>query len=214
MLAPFFAPVRVGFHTQRGLLFIIVAVCATVRTGNGGITAGLAFAVMVFNHKAIRTRPIGGTPVETHAHPYPADDQVMRSRALAGITQLLAEMAQGADGVATIDDSNHGIRNGVEDFASPLVYQMRRRNDQYGFVRVTTLHQRGYADAHHRLAGAHLAVQKDGRQVVFDQPGIAGKDAMALRGKGLAFQAVENRVLPGSVCAVVEDRCLFADLLK
>ena len=49
---------------------------------------------------------------------------------------------------------------------------------------------------------------------MLDQPGIAGKDAVFLGSKGLTLQTGEDFILPGSMGAVIEDRCLFADLLE
>ena len=194
-----------------------------MRTADGPVAIDAGLSVILAAHPEIMVaRRVCRSPMETHAHPHPPDNQVVRPRRIQRrrtvvediCHQAASESHQFTNGIAAIDDRYRGLRHGVENFASPLVHEMRRRDDQDRFARVTVLHQRRNADAHHRLAGAHFSVQENGRQAMFDQPGIDGVNALFLRGEGAAFQPGEDVVLPGRVFATIDHRRLPLDLLQ
>ena len=126
--------------------------------------------------------------------------------------QGTAEADQFADGIAAVDGMHHCVRHGVEDFAAPFVNKVRRRDNEDGLARAFVLHQRRNADAHQGFAGAHFAIEEYRWQAVRDQSGVAGVDAVFLRGERLPFQPGEDVVLPVVVPTVIDHRGLPVDL--
>ena len=105
----------------------VALVCSAARAGNGIVTANGSLALVIGHGEAVRAFPVGRAPVEAHAHPHPAKDEVMHSfRVKASLNQRTAEANQLADGIAAVDDMHHCLRHGVEDFAAPFVDEMRR----------------------------------------------------------------------------------------
>ena len=195
-----------------------------MRTADGFVAADATLPVIipVAHTEIMVARRIGRPPVKPHAHPHPPDNQVVRPRRIQWRRavaqdighQAAAERHQLTDGIAAVNHRDRCLRHSIENFASPLVHEMRRRNDQDRFARIAVLHQRRDADAHHRLAGTHLTVEEYRRQAVTDQPGIDGMNALFLRGKGLPLQPGEDVVLPGRMFATIDHRCLRFDLFE
>ena len=186
---------------------------ATVWTGDRRIADDDVLAVFIVFDIAIVTLPIGGFPVKAHTHPHPAKDEVMQLAVIVATgLQIAAEADQVVNGMTAIDGMHDSIGDGIQNLAPPLVHQMRRTDDQHGLRRIPLREQRRDTDAHQRFSRPHFPVKENGRQTVIHQTGIAGKDALLLRGKRLAFQVLQQRVLPGFVLTVVDDRRLLVNL--
>ena len=131
----------------------VALVCSAARAGNGIVTANGSLAFVIDHGEAVGALPVGGSPVEAHAHSHPAKDEVMHPcRVEPSFHQVAAEADQFADGIAAVDGMHHRVWYGVEDLTSPLVHQVWWRNDKDRFTRVFMLHQRRNADAHQGFA--------------------------------------------------------------
>ena len=123
-----FALLRSPFRgSQYWFVGAVALVCSAARAGNGIVTANGSLALVIGHGEAVRALPVGGSPVEAHAHSHPAKDEVVHPFGIEpSFFQIAAETDQLADGIAAVDDMHHCLRHGVEDFAAPFVDEMRR----------------------------------------------------------------------------------------